>query len=278
MQSKKVMRTSSFAWLWILCISQPCIAQVSVSPNWSEHNGLTVACSHTVKVPAKLLRGFTTLESADADPREAVAKLKAIKKSAVDALQGIGVAKEAITISATKILEWDTTPKQLNFYNQNNYALLPTAEASEYTAVAFVTFDVPVSRKDSDELTLYPYDISKRMKTQSPFESSKIEMFYVGELAEAEINDATKKAHDEALAKCKKIASLSGRSLKKLVALTPEYGISKYWMVQPSRYSNDETSGKNPLAEFGPRENEAYGYDHSDLTRTFSVELRFEIE
>jgi hypothetical protein len=272
------MRTASVAWLSILCFSQSCIAQVSVSSNWSESNGLSVACSHTVTVPAKLLRGFTTIESVDADPREAITKLKALKKSAVDALQGLGVGKDSIKISASKILEWDTTPRQMNLFYQDSFALSPAIEASEYTAVAFVSFDVPVAGKDSDELSLLPYDICKRLRAQAPFESSKIDMFYVGELTEAVINDATKQAHDEALAKCKKFAVIAGRNLKKLVALTPDAGAANYGLVRPSRYSNDASTGKNPLCEFCPAENEVFGKDHSELTRTFSVALRFEIE
>ena len=102
-------------------------------------------------------------------------------------------------------------------------------------------------------------------------------MFYVGEVTEAEINNATKKAHDEALAKCKKIAALAGRNLKKLFALTPNAGALNYGLV-PSRYSNDASTRKNPLCEFGPAENEVFGKDHSELTRMYIVELRFEIE
>ena len=112
-------------------------------------------------------------------------KLKALKKSAVDALQGLGVGKDSIKISASKILEWDTTPRQMNLFYQDSFALSPAIEASEYTAVAFVSFDVPVAGKDSDELSLLPYDICKRLRAQAPFESSKIDMFYVGELTEA---------------------------------------------------------------------------------------------
>lgn len=103
-------------------------------------------------------------------------------------------------------------------------------------------------------------------------------MFFVGELTESAINDATKTAHDEALAKCKQIASLAGRNLKKLVAITQDAGGANYGLVRPSRYSNDGSTGKNPLCEFGPAENEVFGKDHSELTRTFSVTLRFEIE
>ena len=108
--------------------------------------------------------------------------------------------------------------------------MLPTTESKEITAVAYVSFDIPVAEMTMDELAILPHDTCKRLKSQPVFESSKIYFLYVGELKESQIKDVSKKAYDEALTSAKSTAALSGRSLGKLAALTPEInGRWRYW-------------------------------------------------
>ncbi|HMP71520.1 MAG TPA: SIMPL domain-containing protein [Pirellulaceae bacterium] len=273
------MRTIATACFWVILAVPYCSAQLSINPDWRERNGLTVASSQTVSVPAKTLRGFVTLESVDVDLKNAVANVSAKKKTAVDALKTIGVPENSIRITSTRIPEWDTAPRAWNVYGPANIGLVPTTDSEEYKAVAYLSFDMPLAGMDPDELIILPHDTCKRLKKQAICESSKIVFLYVGELTDAEIKDATKKAYDEALANAKSTALFSGRSLGKLAALTPEMnGPWRYWSEPTYGYWQNEAAETNPLSNFRPAENEVFGNDASRLSRTYSVELRFNIE
>ncbi len=166
-----------------------------------------------------------------------------------------------------------------SFYGANTSALLPTTESKEITAVAYVSFDIPVVEMTMDELVILPHDTCRRLRSQPVFESSKIYFLYVGELKESQVKDVSKKAYDEALTNAKSTIALSGRSLGKLAALTPEVnGRWRYWSELTYGYWNDAATEKNPLSYFSPAENEVFGNDPSKLSRTYTVELRFDLE
>lgn len=267
------------ACLWGLVLSQQCNAQLTVNGDWRERNGLTVASSQTVLVHASKLRGFTTIESADAEPRTAVSQVKEKKKSAMAALQTIGVPEKAAKITSTKIAEWNATQKGPVSYQSNTISLSPRMDSSDCTAVAHLSFDIPVTGMDSDDLTVLPHELSKRLQTQPVFESSKFVWIYVGEVDSAQVKDANKRAYAEALANAKSLASLSGRSLGKLVSLTPEVnGRWRYMSELTYGPWSDEAFRKSPTSNFSPSEDEVFGNDPSNLSRTFSIELRFSIE
>jgi uncharacterized protein YggE len=273
------MRTIATAFFWVIFVAPYGSAQLTVNPDWQERSGLTVASSQTVSVPAKILRGFVTLESIDVEPRNAIANVSAKKKAAVAALKTIAVPEKSIKSTSTRIPQWDTAPKSMYFYGPNSNGLLPTTDSQEYTAVAHLSFDIPLAGMDLDELTILPHDICKRLEKQTVFESSKIYFLYVGELNESQIKDSSKKAYDEALASASSIAALTGRSLGKLVALTPEInGRWRFWSNLTYGYRNDEAAEKNPISNFSPAENEVFGNDATKLSRTYTVELRFNIE
>ena len=273
------MRTFSSVCFFLIFAAQYCNAQVSVNPNWIERNGLTVASSQTVSVPARILRGFLTLESVDVDPRNAIANLRVKKKLAIDAVRTIDVLPDSIKTTSTRILEWEKKPKYWTLNPFGSNGLSPAVDTDKFTAVVHLSFDIPVTDMDSDELTIMPYDVCKRLQKQSVFESTKIVLLYIGEVKETQIRDANKKAYDEALADAKSIASLSGRPLGKLASLTPEVnGRWRYWSDLEYGYWNDEEAGMNAMTNFSPSENEVFGTDASKLSRTFSVELRFSIE
>ena len=252
---------------------------MSVNPDWRERNGLTVASSQSISVPAKILRGFVTLESVDVDPRNAIANVSAKKKAAFDAFKTINIPEDSIKTTPSRIPEWDTTPKTGSFYGANTNALLPPTESKEITAVAYVSFDIPVVEMTMDELVILPHDTCRRLKSHPVFESSKIYFLYVGELKESQVKDVSKKAYDEALTSAKSTVALSGRSLGKLAALTPEVnGRWRYWSELTYGYWNVAAAEKNPLSNFSPAENEVFGNDPSKLSRTYTVELRFDLE
>ncbi len=115
------MRTIATACFWVIIVASYCNAQMSVNPDWRERNGLTVASSQTVSVPAKILRGFVTIESVDVDARNAIAIVSAKKKAAVDALKAIEVPEKSIKTTSTRIPGWDTTPQVWNFYGSNTH-------------------------------------------------------------------------------------------------------------------------------------------------------------
>jgi hypothetical protein len=273
------MKTIITACFWVILLSHYCSAQMSVNPDWRERNGLTVASSQAISVPAKILRGFVTLESVDVEPRNAIANVSAKKKAAIGALRTIGISEDSIKTTSSRIPEWETTPKNWSFYGSTTNALLPTMESKEYAAVAYISFDIHLTEMTADELTILPHDTCKRLKSQPVFEASKIYFLYVGELKESQIKDVSKKAYDEALASAKATAALSGRSLGKLAALTPEInGRWRYWSELTYGYWNDTAAEKNPLSNFSPAENEVFGNDPSKLSRTYTVELRFDLE
>lgn len=273
------MRTITTACFWVTFLTHYCSAQMSVNPDWRERNGLTVASSQAISVPAKTLRGFLTLESVHVDPRNAIANLSAKKKAAIDAFKTINIPEDSIKTTSSRIPEWDATPRTGSFYGVNTNALLPTTESKEITAVAYVSFDIPVAEMTMDELAILPHDTCKRLKSQPVFESSKIYFLYVGELTESQIKDVSKRAYDEAFTSAKSTVALSGRTLGKLAALTPEVnGRWRYWSELTYGYWNDAAAEKNPLSAFRPAENEVFGNDPSNLSRTYTVELRFNLE
>ncbi len=276
------MRTIATTCCWFMLIATYCSAQMSVNPDGRDRNGLTVRSSQTVSVSANFLRGFVTLDSVDAEPRNAIANVSAKKKAAFDALKTIGVPEKSIKTTSTRILQWyDAKPKILINYSSSTNALVLTTDSHEYSAVADLSFDIPLAGLDPDELSILSYDACKRLKKQSVFESSKFFFLYVGELTESQIKDATKKAYSEALANAESIAEVSGRSLGKLAAITPEIdGRWRYWSQLTYGYWNDYSTSaeENPLAKFSPAENEVFGSDASKLSRTYSVELRFSVE
>lgn len=273
------MRTIAIVFLMTLLTVPVCQAQMSMNPDWQERNGLTVASVQKVSVPASLLRGFVTLKTVDDDPRIAIANLSAQKKGAIAALTAINIPADSIKTTTTKILEWDSSPNVLNYYRDDDDALVPTTISEKSTAVAHISFDIPLDGIDSDELVILPFDIQQSLEKTSVFESNNLHFLYVGEVKESQINDAKKKAYDEALENAQSIMRLSGRKLGKLVALTPEVnGRWWYWSEPTYGYWNEIAESKNPISNFRPLENEVFGNDPANLSRHYSIELRFEIE
>lgn len=254
-------------------------AQTSVNPGWYHGEGLSVGSYQTVTVTAKTLRGFTSIEVVDREPREAIAKLKVARKSAIEAIKNaIGVTDNAIKVTPTVIAGWDQLPEGFRMLPRTSTAISPT-ELDEYTAVVHLCFDVAVKSLDVDELALLPHDVSSRLKKQPDFESSDFVFFYVGEVSDEQAKQATKRAYDEAFDNAKKLTALSSRSLGKLVELTAgSEGSSRYWVDRGYGSLSTDNLKSSPLANFKPLVNEVFGANPADLTRVFSVDLRFEIE
>ncbi len=273
------MRAIAIVFLGILLTSPVCLAQLSVSPGWEERHGLTVASIQKVTVPASVLRGFVTLKSVDEEPRNAIANLNAQKKAAIAALTAIDVPESLIKTTRTKILEWDKSPNLLNVYRADSEALVPTTGSIDCTAIAHLSFDIAIAGVDPDELIVLPFDILERLKTTTVFESNNIHFLYVSEINDSQISEAKKNAYNEALASAQATAAISGRTLGKLVALTPEVnGSWGYWSEPTYGYWNAQEASQNPISNFRPAENEVFGTDPFNLSRDYSIELRFKIE
>jgi hypothetical protein len=269
------MRTIATMWLWGMVLGHYGRAQMSVNPDWRERTGLTVASSETIAVPAKVLRGFVTLESVDVEPRMAIKKVRSQKTAAIIALKSISVPENLIKTTATCIPEWEATT---NIHAGAN-ALLPATDSQPVVAVAHVSFDILLVGMDSDELAILPHDTCKRLRSQAVFENSKIYFLFVGELTQHQVKEAFNKAYKEARANALSAVALSGRSLGKLEALTPERnGAWGYWSKPTYGYWDGEDAKTNPLSNFVPADNEVYGNDASKLSRNYSIELRFNIE
>ena len=275
------MRILFTACIWITCLLlvEKCDGQMITSTDWTEHNGLTVTSSQTVVVPATKLRFFTTIESVEDEPRTAIEKLNLHKKSAIAALKEIKIPDGSFQFTPTKIHEWLPQTDKYFGWRAERGVLLPSTEWESYTARAHLSFDIPLGELDADERLLLIYDLSQRLRKHTVFESCEIISIYVGEVKEAQAADATKKAYEEAHAHAKSIAALTGRSLGKLLALTPTINDRSRYGSEPSyNYQLEQMGEKKPLAYFAPTENEVVGFDAAELSRAHRVELRFEIE
>lgn len=273
------MKTLSAAMLLVALLINQAKAQTSVNPGWYGREGLSVGSYQTVTVTAKTLRGFTSIEVVDQEPKEAIAKLKVARKSAIDSIKKeLGVADNAIKASPAMIAEWRDLPKSFGMWSREANTISPS-ELDEYTAVVHLCFDMTLKNFDEDELAILPLDVARRLKKQPEFESSDFVFLYAGEVSDEQANQATKRAYDEAFDNAKKLTTLSSRSLGKLVELTAgSEGSSRYWFDRGYGTLSTDKSKSSPLANFKPLVNEVFGTDPADLTRVYRVDLRFEIE
>lgn len=275
-----MMKSLSAAILLVIVLVNCSEAQTSVNPGWHDRQGLSVGSYQTVTVPARTLRGFTSIEVVDREPREAIAKLKVARKSAIEAIKkAIGVSDAAIKASPAMVAEWENLPKGYSLMPRNSSTISPT-ELEEYTVAVHLCFDVALNGLDKDELAILPHDVSSRLKKQPEFESSEFDFLYVGEVSDEQAKQATKRAYDEAFDNAKKLTALSSRSLGKLVELTAgSEGGSRYWVNRgyvTTPWAGDSKS--SPLSNFKPAQNEVFGANPAELTQIFSVDLRFEVE
>ena len=274
-----IMKSLSTAILLLAVLVNHSEAQTSFNPDWYHREGLSVGSYQTVTVQAKTLRGFTSIEVVDREPREAIARLKVARKSAIEAIKkAIGVSDGAIKASPAMIAEWGHLQKGFGMWSREAPTISPT-ELDEYTAATHLCFDMTLKSLDEDELAILPHDVYSRLKKQPEFESSDLVFLYVGEVSDEQAKQATKRAYDEAFDNAKKLTALSSRSLGKLVELTAGgEGSSRYWFdLGYGNFSNDNLKS-SPLANFKPLANEVFGSNPAELTRVFSVDLRFEIE
>lgn len=275
------MRIFSTVCLWITCLvlAEECYGQMIANSGWTEHNGLTVASSQTVVVPATKLRFFATIESVADEPRTAIENLSVNKKSAIAVLKELKIPDDSFQFTPTRIHEWMPQTDKVFGWRAERGVLLPPTEWESYTARAHLSFDIPLGELDADERLLLIYDMSQRLRKHTVFESCEIIAIYVGEVKEAQAADATKKAYEEAHAHAKSLAKLTGRSLGKLLALTPTINDQSRYGSEPSyNYQLEQMGEKKPLAYFAPAENEVVGFDAAELLQAHRVELRFEIE
>ncbi len=274
-----MMKNLTAAMLLVALLINHSNAQTSVNPGWYGRDGLSVGSYQTVTVTAKTLRGFTSIEVIDPEPKEAIAKLKVARKSAIESIKKtIGVPDDAIKASPAMIAEWRDLPKSFGMWSQETPTISPT-ELDEYTAVVHLCFDVSLKNLDEDELAILPHDVTSRLKKQPEFESSDFVFLYVGEVSDEQAKQATKRAYDEAFDTAKQLTELSSRSLGKLVELTASNeGSSRYWFDRGYGHISTANSKSSPLASFKPLANELFAANPANLNRIFSVDLRFEIE
>jgi len=279
----RLMRILFTAYILISCLSlaQECSGQMISNADWTEYNGLSVASSQTVVVPATKLRFFTAIDAVDDEPRTAIENLNLHKKSAITALKEIKIRGDSVQFTSTRILEWMPQTERSFGWRPKTGVLLPSTstEWESYTARAYFSFDIPLGELNADERLLLVYDTNQQLRKHAVFESSEIIAIYVGEVTKAQSVDATKKAYEEARANAKSIAAHTERSLGKLLALTSTVSGRSRYLSEPSYgYSLEQMGEKEPLAYFAPAENEVFGVDGAELSQTHRVELRFEIE
>jgi len=272
------MKLIAVVSLCVTFLAQLCNAQMSVNADWQQRDGITVASSQRVKVAATTMRCFTTIQTIGAEPRAAIENLKSQKKLIADAVNAIGLPKNTLKFTPTKILEWEIEPKN-HWYRSDSTGLSPKTDLENYTAVAHATFDISLDDANADDLTLKTYETCQKLRGHSVFESREIVVIFVGKLDTKQIKDAKKRAFDEAFSDAKTLASISGKALGKMAALTPS--IDGRWMYSADlgyQSWSQQRNTLNPLSGFSPAENEVFGSNAFKLARTFSIELRYDIE
>lgn len=258
-------------------LSVSCAAQVSVNPGWQQRDGLTTGSSQSQNVFATKLRGFTTIESKAENPRAAVTILNAKKESGIAALLKSHEVEKTIHYTTTKIVEWEKKPSS-QFSQSTKLGLWPSSNLGSYTAITRVSFDISLEGLDADEMLVLPFEICKQLAACPALESNPIVVLYVGEVDETQIVKTKQLAYDEAAAEAISLATLSGRSLGKLAELTSR-GEGTRWgslrRTYGTAYGDDVADSS--LSHFAPAENEVFGTDPLNLSRTYSIELRFDI-
>jgi len=294
--NREASLVASLALFWL---TVPAHAQFNVNPTgWMEKDGLTVASAQQVNAKPTKLRLFATLEARDKDVRRAVSRLADKKKSAGDKLRSLDPKPIALTFSPSRILEW-TKISFLWWSDDDEYAIqVPDEPANTYTAYAAVQVDWELKDQASDELILVPIDLMGRIRGAGVFTSassgqtkvdtddspSEIYMVFVGEISEEAGTEATKRAHEEANGQALKIASVTNRSLGKLLSMTPRVdGAWSWWWghEHATKYpvrNSDKKATPHPMSEFRHLPSEVFGANPADLHRTYSVDLRFELK
>ncbi|MCA9191353.1 MAG: hypothetical protein KDB03_06320 [Planctomycetales bacterium] len=273
------MKYFCIACLFIGVFSLHCQGQLSVNADWRERNGLTVASSQMVVVPATKLRLFTTLASIADEPQAAIRHLASDKESISKVMAEMGVTRDTFSFTSPRIIEWERTPENRLYGRSGGVGLLLKTDLNSYTAMAHVAMDFFLEEAESAQIVLRAYETCQQLRSHDVFKNCEFIVLFVGEVSEVQITDAKKKAYEEAFSDAQTLASLSGRSLGRLSAITPE--IDGRWRFMPGFSYANQLGGITEidlLAHFAPAENEVFGSDPLKLTRIYTVELRFEID
>lgn len=292
-------RASVVASLAVFWFTLPAHGQFNVNPSgWIEKDGLTVASAQQVNAKPTKLRLFATLEARDKDVRRAVGRLAEKKKSAGPKLRSLDPKPAAVTFSPSRILEWTKSTFSW-WWDDDEYAIqIPHEPASTYTAYAAVQVDWELKDQQSDELILMPVDLTGRIRAAGVFTSasadqtkadaddlpSELHMLFVGNVSEEAGTEATKRAYEEANGQALKLASVTNRTLGKLVTMAPRVDGAWYWWwghEYATKYpvrNPDKKATPHPMSEFRHLPSEVFGANPADLHRTYSVELRFELK
>jgi hypothetical protein len=284
--------------LVIFYVAVPVRAQRTVNPNsWIQQDGLTVASSQEVTTRPTKLRLFATLTARDEDARRAVTSLAEKKKTARDKLQSLGVKPIEVRMSPSRILEWNSTTDDWWWYRLRYAMRVPGEQPSSYTAYAAVQVDWEIKEQTGDDLILMPIDLVGRIRDAGVFGAARadraqsdpddpareIYMLFVGDISEEAGTDATKRAYEEANAQAMKLAATTQRTLGKLATMSPRVEGTSFWLWDceyATRYAFESRENRvipNPMSEFTHLPSEVFSADPADLHRTYSIELRFEL-
>ncbi|MFO0942668.1 MAG: SIMPL domain-containing protein [Pirellulales bacterium] len=240
-----------------------------------ERHGVTVSGSETVNIKAKYLRGFLTLKANESTPRLALISLNSKKQTAVELLLNSGLEKSKNKSSGVRVIDLDARPALQASLDPSISTLSTTPRVNGVVAAEHLSFDLPLHGLDEDAVALLPHTIREQLQANEQLQSSLIQMLYVGEVSEAQGREAFGLSIEKAKREAKTVAELAEVSLGKLVAITPQvYG---YWEHRNARTS-DSQGFTTALELFQRSDNEIMGTDPKNLSRTYSVELRYDIK
>ena len=290
-------------WLFVAgvltaCCGAPVHAQLTMNPNsWREGEGLAVASAQQVTAKATKLRLFTTLTATDKDARRAVSALAERKAATKEKLQSLDVKPDAISIRPTRLLEWNERVSDW-WWSDPVYSIeVRRKQPGSYTAYAAVQVEWKIELQESDEMILLPVELIERLRRRNVFglgddpkadakanAKCGIVMLFVGEISEESADGAMRRAIEEANAQAAKVATAMDKSLGRLLSVSPqedgawgyEYATSyrtRYWIKD-----RDNGDIPSPLVDFTHSPSEVFGSDPTQLQRTYSMELRYELK
>lgn len=263
-----------FAHAFILCIllqTSYCHAQMMTN-SWGERDGVNVASEQVVSVPALSLRFFSTIRHVEETAEAAIENVENDKKAVLEAVAKIGVPKDSVRFTAVRILEQDQRRDEANYFSsaRDDAPLLLAPDFLSFTAVAYCRFDVSLKNIAGEKLSLFPLEIHKQLQSHPAFEDRNLHALFVGEVTKQQAAAAKLKAYNEAAEEAKDLMKMTGKPLGKLKALTP----FTYSAWHRSWHRNNDS----PASKFSAAENEVLGTDPQELSRTYSIQLRYDIE
>ena len=250
--------------------------------------GLTVAGVKEVNVEATHVRLFAVLSESNENAKEAILNLEERKKSATTALIKLGCVPGSINFTSTKLDSWEwnsTQPWQSSY----DIALkVPNFEPLNSKAYTSLRVDWEYKANTGGGPQLFLLDLVDQLRTSKVLcgEEERPEDFagnvfiaFVGRISNDKAQSAFKSAVQDADVQAAEIAKLTARELGKLKSIVPQVADEmKLFTTLSSSLYPAGSNWPNPFAQLPKSPDEVYGSDPARLSRSYKVELHYELK